>query len=451
MSNLENPPQSPLPPSLSAVRPASPPKASLAIIFLTVFIDLIGFGMVIPLISTYGRHYGATGLELPILGSIYSLMQFFFSPLWGKLSDRIGRRPVILLSLVGSTVSYFIFGLAPSYSWLLASRALGGICAANISTAQAYIADITTPADRAKGMGLIGAAFGLGFTLGPPLGGIAATWSLALPGLIAGTICGLNALFAYFRLPESYSPLLSSKQRTNAGPVGLGERYFPSPSPSPSQDALPQAPQAGKPTVAWSPWENVKHIFALRHQQGDVTFYYLVFFGVTLAFTMLESTFSLLFQSKFHFATAQAGLKTGLVLMASGLVGALVQGWLIRKWVPRWGEVRLLMVGLLLNTVTLSVMPYLPSYESYFLIVLPLSLGTGLVNPALAALISRSAASNEQGSTLGMSQALSSLARCIGPFLGLLSFDYAPSLPYGLAAGLTFFLWLLSVWKTAAV
>src|SRR3984957_9854436 len=180
-------------------------QSPLFIIFTTVLIDLVGFGMVIPLISLYGRHYGASGLQLPILGGIYSLMQFFFAPLWGSLSDRVGRRPILLLSLTGSTLSYLIFGLAPNYTWLLLARAFGGIFAANISAAQAYIADITAPEDRAKGMGLIGAAFGIGFTLGPPLGGIAAAKiGLSAPGLIAGVICGLNLILAYFRLPESF-------------------------------------------------------------------------------------------------------------------------------------------------------------------------------------------------------------------------------------------------------
>src|ERR1700722_14214735 len=189
-------------------------QSPLFIIFTTVLIDLVGFGMVIPLISLYGRHYGASGLQLPILGGIYSLMQFFFAPLWGSLSDRVGRRPILLLSLTGSTLSYLIFGLAPNYTWLLLARAFGGIFAANISTAQAYIADVTTPADRAKGMGLIGAAFGIGFTLGPPIGGIAAAKvGLWAPGLFAALVCGLNLIFAVFKLPESLARDLRSKSR----------------------------------------------------------------------------------------------------------------------------------------------------------------------------------------------------------------------------------------------
>lgn len=142
------------------------------VIFATVFLDLVGFGMIIPLVGIYGREYGASGFELAVLGSIYSVMQFFFSPVWGRLSDRVGRRPILLLSLLGSTLSYFLFAAANTLPLIILSRALAGIFAANISTAQAYIADVTSREDRAKGMGLIGAAFGIGFTLGPPIGGI---------------------------------------------------------------------------------------------------------------------------------------------------------------------------------------------------------------------------------------------------------------------------------------
>src|SRR3954447_4701824 len=189
-------------------------KPSLLVIFLTVFIDLIGFGIVLPLLPIYSRNFGASGLMIGVIMASFSLMQFFFAPLWGRLSDRIGRRPVLLISLAGSTLSYLIFGLAPNYSWLLIARAFGGVFAANISTAQAYIADVTTPADRAKGMGLIGAAFGIGFTLGPPLGGIAsAQLGLGAPGFIAAGICGLNFLLAIFRLPESLPVSSRSKRK----------------------------------------------------------------------------------------------------------------------------------------------------------------------------------------------------------------------------------------------
>ncbi|MFZ9596668.1 MAG: MFS transporter, partial [Bdellovibrionia bacterium] len=323
-------------------------NSPLIVVFTTVLVDLVGFGMVIPLVGLYGKHYGASGLQLPILGGIYSLMQFFFSPLWGALSDRLGRRPILLMSLLGSTLSYVIFAFAPSFHWLLVARAFGGVFAANISAAQAYIADVTRPEERAKGMGLLGAAFGIGFTLGPPLGGIAsARFGLAAPGLIAAGICGLNFLLALVRLPESLSPEIRAKNQTQT-----------------RRGLYPLSIQ--------------KLSEAMKHPElGSLL---LTFFFVTFAFSTMEQTFSLLFQHKFHLETGEAGYKTGLILMVSGMLGAFIQGGLIRKLAPRYGERMLLVVGLFFNVVSLGLFPYCPTYPLYFLMVLPLSLGTALVN-----------------------------------------------------------------------
>jgi multidrug resistance protein len=374
-------------------------RSPLFVIFTTVLIDLIGFGMVIPLIGLYGRHYGATGFQLSLLGGIYSLMQFLFAPFWGAISDRVGRRPILLLSLTGSTLSYLIFGLAPDYHWLLISRAFGGIFAANISTAQAYIADVTTPAERAKGMGLVGAAFGIGFTLGPPLGGISsAHFGLAAPGLIAAAICFSNLVLAWFRLPESLIPELRAKN--------LGRSLLPLNFP--------------------------KLIDAFRHR--ELGFLLVTFFFVTFAFSTMEQTFSLLFQNKFQLDTGDAGLKTGLVLMMSGVIGALIQGGLIRKLVPRFGERKILLTGLFFNMISMAIFPYSPSYAFYFFLAIPIALGSALVSPTLSALISQNASAREQGSTLGLSQGLGSLARATGPFCGLMTFDIQPALPYLIAS-----------------
>src|SRR5436305_4605148 len=186
----------------------SPPvmkKTSLAVLFLTVFIDLIGFGMVIPFLSFYAREYGASGTTVGAVVGVYSIMQFFFAPVWGRLSDRIGRRPVILISLTASCLGYFMFAFARNLILLFASRVIAGAGGANIGTAQAYIADTTTHEDRAKGMGLIGAAFGMGFILGPPLSGILSTVGIhrgmhgnLLPGLVAGGLSLSALLLAFF-------------------------------------------------------------------------------------------------------------------------------------------------------------------------------------------------------------------------------------------------------------
>lgn len=391
-----------------------PKKSPLFIIFTTVLVDLIGFGMVIPLVGLYGRHYGATPFQLSILGAIFSILQFFFTPLWGSLSDRVGRRPIILISLAGSTFSYAIFGFAPSYAWLLIARAFGGLFAANISAAQAYIADVTAPKDRAKGMGLIGAAFGIGFTLGPPLGGIsAAKLGLSAPGYIAAAICGVNFLLAVFRLPESLSPHVRA--------------------------------QAARRSLA--PLNLKKLANARRHP--DLWFLLIAAFFVTFAFSNMEQTFSLLFQQKFQLDTAAAGYMTGWVLMFSSILGAIVQGGLIRKLVPIFGERKLMMAGLVFNLIAMLAFPFGPAYWTYFLIAIPLSLGSALINPSLSSLISQSAKESEQGETLGVYQGLASLARATGPFYGLMTFSVRNAIPYFTASLISFSLLLMSgkIWR----
>jgi MFS family permease len=389
---------------------ASKKKSPLFVIFTTVLVDLIGFGMVIPLVGLYGKHYGASGIQLSVLGGVYSLMQFFFSPFWGALSDRVGRRPIILMSLAGSTLSYILFAIAPSFEWLLLARAFGGIFAANISAAQAYIADVTSLQDRAKGMGLLGAAFGIGFTLGPPLGGIAsAKLGLAAPGLIAAGICGFNLLLALFRLPESLSPEI-------------------------------RLLNASKPSRSLSPLNLEQLRTATQHI--ELGYLLLTYFFVTFAFSTMEQTFSLLFQTKFNLATGDAGLKTGLVLMVSGLFGAVIQGGMIRKWVVTYGERNLLLTGLAISFLTMGLFPYCPTYAFYFVLAIPVAFGSSLINPTLSALISKCVSPHEQGATLGLSQGLGSLARASGPFLGLLTFAITPELPYAIG-GLIYLLMFL--------
>jgi DHA1 family tetracycline resistance protein-like MFS transporter len=375
----------------------------LIVIFTTVFLDLVGFGMIIPLVGIYGRHFGASGLELAVLGSIYSLMQFFFSPIWGGLSDRIGRRPVLLLSLCGSTTSYFLFAAAKTLPLIILSRALAGIFAANISTAQAYIADVTKPEDRAKGMGLIGAAFGIGFTLGPPIGGIStAKIGMMAPGLIAGTLCLLNLILAWFRLKESLPAEVRLRNQ--------------------SKDK-----RAGRSRLVQ--WETLKRVLKNRSLLIPV----LSTFFATFAFSNLEQVFSLLIQKRFDLETTSAAYKTGMVLMWSGILGAIIQGGLIRKWVPKYGEVKLAISGFFIQGIAMILFAHSPGYEWFFVSAIPLALGSGLINPTLAALVSKRASMDEQGAVIGLKEGLSSLARIFGPFCGILAFSLQMELPFYIA------------------
>lgn len=378
-------------------------RSAIAVIFTTVFLDLIGFGMIIPLVGIYGRHYGADTIELAILGSIYSIMQFFFSPVWGRLSDRVGRRPILLMSLAGSVVSYYIFAFAQSFAVLLISRALAGVFAANISTAQAYIADVTESKDRAKGMGLIGAAFGIGFTLGPPIGGIAGSRiGLWAPGVIAGSLCLLNLILAYFRLKESLPVEVRLQNQTKKETTGARRMQFE------TLKRVSKDPALFLPVVS--------------------TFF------ATFAFSNLEQVFSLLIQNKFTLITEEAGYKTGVVLMWSGVLAALIQGGLIRRLVPRFGEVRLAIAGFFIQGASMILFSHSPTYSAFFYSAVPLALGTGLINPTLAALVSKRSGANEQGAVIGLKEGLSSLARVFGPFCGLLAFGVQAHLPFYIAA-----------------
>ena len=180
-------------------------RSPIYLILLTVVIDLIGFGIVIPILPLYAKHFGATEMVNGWLVGIYSAMQFMATPLLGKLSDRVGRRPVLILSLLGTAIGFFIMGAAQTLTWLFVARIVDGISGGNISTAQAYLADITKPEDRSKAMGWIGAAFGLGFVLGPAIGGVMAHISMGAPFYLAGALAAVNMLLVYWRLPESLS------------------------------------------------------------------------------------------------------------------------------------------------------------------------------------------------------------------------------------------------------
>src|SRR5262245_353289 len=188
-------------------------RSPLAIIFLTVFIDLVGFGIVLPLLPYYAETYGASSFAVGLLQTSYSVMQFLFTPVWGRLSDRYGRRPMILMSLAGSFIGFLVFGLAGNLYVLFAARMVAGVAGAIIPTANAYIADVTTAENRAKGMGRVGAAFGLGFILGPAVGGVLAPYGYDKPALVASALAGLNFVFAWFRLPESLTPEIRSRAR----------------------------------------------------------------------------------------------------------------------------------------------------------------------------------------------------------------------------------------------
>jgi MFS family permease len=400
-----------------AIKEIKAGHSPLMVIFTTVFMDLVGFGMIIPLQAIYGKSLGASGWTLGLLGAAYPIAQFFFSPIWGQVSDRYGRRPILLMSLAGSTLAYLGFAGATwsnSLHLLILTRFFQGAFAANISAAQAYIADVTPPDKRAGGMALIGAAFGIGFVLGPVLGGVSLKYmGILAPGLIAAAICGANFLLAAVRLPESLSVDIQKSNRAQSlrhyDPLNLGQLRK-----------------------------------AMHHRYLGLLLL-MTFLQVT-AFGVMEQVFALFFKAHLGFSDEDAALKTGYALAFVGVIGAIIQGGLIRKLAPKFGERRLLIAGLALFSVSIFAMPYGPTYASYFLILLPLSVGRSFIDPSTSALVSKAATASEQGRTFGTFQGLSSLARVVGPFIGLTVFEAHHDLPFQVAGVVCLVVFGLSLW-----
>jgi MFS transporter, DHA1 family, tetracycline resistance protein len=350
-------------------------RSPLAIIFITVFIDLVGFGIVLPLLPYYAETYGASALAIGFLSTSYSLMQFIFTPVWGRLSDRFGRRPLILLSLAGSCVGFLIFGLAHNLVFLFAGRMVAGIAGAIIPTTNAYIADVTTPENRARGMGLVGAAFGLGFILGPAIGGILAPYGYDKPALLASAMAGMNLVFAYFKLPESITDDIRR---------GASKRRF----------------------------DLQTLIDALRHPRIGLLL--TLYFVVTFAFSNMEATFGLLNEHRYGLSARQ----TGYLFTFIGLLMSLMQGVLVGRFVKLWGERWCIVLGTFTMIFGLGLLPFAPNIALYCGVIALLSFGTGINNPSIAGLLSRSSHADEQGGIMGIAQSMASLGRIIGPIWG---------------------------------
>ena len=346
-------------------------------LFLIVFIDLVGFGLVIPLLPFYALRFGAPPQEVTLLLAIYSLMQLFAAPLWGRLSDRVGRRPVLMISMAASVLAYLWIGSATAMWMLFTARALAGACAGNIAAAQAYIADITKPEERAKGMGLIGAAFGLGFIIGPALGGLLAgnnpaTADIETPAWVAAGLSFLALWGVILFLPESL-------------PADLRGMH------------------GGSRSRLKAIWNVLGRPVLSR--------LILIFFLVILAFAGMESTFALWAIEQFGWGPGQVGYVFAYV----GVLSAILQGGLIGRLARRFGEERLLLCGLALIGTGLLAMLFAHSIPRLAFAVSALALGMGLTQPSLNSLISRRAGREEQGEVLGVSQSVGSLSRVLGP------------------------------------
>ncbi|MBV9242035.1 MAG: MFS transporter [Acidobacteria bacterium] len=350
----------------------------LLVIFITVLIDLIGFGIVIPVLPYYIEGFGATPLQLGLLVASYSVMQFIFSPVLGGMSDKRGRRPVLFFSLLGTSIGFLLVGLAGALWMVFAGRILDGITGGNISTAQAYIADVTTRKDRARGMGLIGAAFGLGFVLGPAIGGILSRYGTHVPFIFAACLALANAIGVYIYLPES---LPKEKRAAHSSGSNRFLQIF---------DSLADA----------------------RFRSLSI-----LYFLIVTAFSIMTTSFALYTQERFGYNAEQNGWLFAYI----GVLAVLMQGGIFGRLAHAIGEAALLVIGSLILAGSLFMVPYVgPQWGGLAGLLVGMAffaVGNSLASPAASSLASKVAGEHEQGKALGIMQSGASLARAVGPFI----------------------------------
>ena len=360
-------------------------NSQLAIIFFVVFLFLAGFGLVIPILPSLAKSFGGTPFQIGAIMAVYSGMQFLFSPFWGKLSDKYGRRPIILTCLLGEAFAYILFAFSRQIETLFLSRLIAGFFAGSISTASAYISDVTPPQERSKGMALIGVAFGLGFIIGPALGAGLTMWgeqlsseahfATSFASLWVAGLCFMSFLFGLRFLKESLHHSL--RQSHPVRPSRLAQIFH----------------YLTKPVV------------------GNLI---VVFFLASLAMSTMEATLILFMGDKFQWGLREVSL--GFAYL--GVIIIFTQGFLVRKLIPRWGERKVLLTGLCLIGSGLAGVIIAPDIAWMGVTMTLLSIGNGLTNPSTLGSISLLSPADQQGAVLGTTQGLSSLGRIIGPLFG---------------------------------
>jgi DHA1 family tetracycline resistance protein-like MFS transporter len=357
-------------------------RSPLVFLFVTVFVDMIGYGIVVPLLPFYAGPYASGAALVGLLGSLYAAMQFASGPFLGGLSDRRGRRPVLLLCLLGTSLAYLLLGLAQTLTSLLVAVVLAGAVSGTLATAQAYIADSTTKEDRARGLGMIGAAFGLGLIAGPAVGGLLSLHSLSAPALFASVLALTNCAFGYLTVPESHAPRLRKKV----------------------------------PLLRLDPISQLARILEMR----NVRVLLVAVLLLNLALAGLVNNFPLFSQARFGWGTTSNAFFFAFV----GVCAVVTQGFLIGRLQPRFGESSLLLGGLALVSLNLLLVSLVPSGVLLYPIVGILALGMGLAIPSLTALISNRTPAEAQGRLMGGLQAILSLAMILGPATAGLAFDH---------------------------
>jgi MFS transporter, DHA1 family, tetracycline resistance protein len=369
-------------------------RSPLLILFITVVIDLLGFGIIMPLLPLYVDRFGGREITAGWLATSFSVMQFLFAPIWGRISDIKGRRPLILLSLAGSALAFFLFGVA-QHLWVLfvARIAAGILTAASLPAAYAYIADVTPPERRARGMAMIGVAFGIGFACGPMLGGwLGRQYGLAVPAFVVAGMAAANFVWSWFALPES---LPADRNRAVAR------------------------------RVVFFDWRG----FQRAYRSPLIGELFTVFAFSTFAFAMMESTFTWVILRRFVQPTFAAGVASSVVEKAAagtagsvfvivGVAAVLAQGAVMGGLAQRFGDARLIRAGSILLAATLWGIGFTTSLVILKVLAAGLAVGSGMTNPALSSLVSRAADPAERGSVMGVQQGLGSLARMVAPLVG---------------------------------
>ncbi len=367
-------------------------KARLGVIFLTVLIDLIGFGIVIPILPYYAVRFGAHGVGYGLLIGAYAGMQFIATAVLGRLSDRWGRRPLLLVTMFLNAIGYLGFAFAGSYSVLLMARLVSGFAGGNISVAQAYVADITTVSERSKGMGVIGAAFGLGFIIGPATGGLSSHyWGPLAPGLIAATLSLINLVLAFRILPESLAP-----ENRSVKPLFVTAHFGD----------------------------------AFRHP--ELRWLMLVWFLAPAGFAGYTVALPLYAATTFGWGARELGW----LFMIIGIVASIVQGWGFGRLANRTGERPLLIAGMFGMAVAVLVVPFAGSALMLYLWTVLLAFSNSIFGPAASGMVSVLADPSEQGTILGVAQSLAALGRLVGPAtIGMIYDRGGAVLAFTLSAG----------------
>lgn len=377
---------------------------ALAVLFLTIFLDLMGFGLIIPILPIYAKDLGATDAMVGLLGASFSIMQFLFASFWGGLSDRYGRRPVMLTSILIMMVAYILFANATVLWLLFVTRLMKGFGAANLSVAQAYISDVVPQENRTKAFGIIGAAFGLGFIFGPSLGGILNEYfGVAGVGYFAASLSGLNFILAWFFLGETLKE--KSKQ----------SQLFPNPF---------------KDIIRFKSTPEVSALFTIN-------------FVYILGFSMMQITSTLLWAE--HFGLSE--MHIGYTFAYIGILAVIIQGGLIGKFNTWFGERNLLVFGTILVSLGLFGMPFVPTdlFGLELFCLSFLSLGNALLTPTVSSLLSSFAPKDAQGKILGTNQSVGSLARVLGPAIGGAAYGFHYTYPYLLAGSITLIVSILAI------